>query len=814
MKYQSEFASLNGTNYKVEIDTPTGSGTKTFTLGGSPFVTSMDSDGKTIYSPIKSTGATVEMVTSEMPFDLYSGQSTQIKVTLTNTTANKVEWVGFVTPCAYDMGFDEERETIEIECVDGLAVLKDMPYRSTDKDVDTFLNVVFKCLKRSVCYKNLYVTDNIQMTANGTESVMSKVRISEANFFDSKDSETQPDDSVAWNCYDVLFELMQYMGYTITAVGEDVYILDYDALVKGRTKFFKYSLTGSSIGSPSNVTLSHSHHITGTSYAENGTKVSLDEVFNQVTVVDDFTEIDSLVDGFNSTKNLINITATYDTDLKTWFRTDSRFLESEVFTVKNKAGEDESFFVTLTKADDGKIFFVIGKFYKNPMLTTYHYSHNNGTPKLPESNFEPMMYSKLWGGKGAIDVGYFTQKIDGNKYDTWKNEIKKVTSNWDGQTKEKKLEQFGKLANIANVGSKKLVNYILCLNQDTNHIAHDKVRNYPYFTIKKDVPTIFGGDGGYLVIKGSLIRHYQYNAPFPQNGDCYRHKDTSETSIYANEGYFWARLKWGNYYWKCEGGYTDNGEWVTTPSDFKIFYGDPTRTTKVDDWQDRDVKFYNNCGALWGVDEDGYYIPTPPDGNLTGTVELTVYANKDTKGKWARNNKRDKKNDYRGHPPKVVLFKNLDITVGYSDDAMNDDAASADTYYCADNSTNDNVRAMDEIKMKVCTYDNKTPSYSTVDYLDNAGKSQYLDETYNLATGQHLRQEHHLVYKLVNQYQDPRVVFEANLKNSLNIRPWSVLTDLTLSGRKFIPQTIEIDYKENTATVEMIEKTDKYDATN
>ncbi len=315
MKYQSEFTALNGTNYKVEIDTQSGSGTKTFILGGSPFVTSMDSDGKTIYAPIKSTGATVEMVTSEMPFDLYSGQSTQIKVTLTNTTANKVEWVGFVTPCAYDMGFDEERETIEIECVDGLAVLKDMPYRSTDKDVDTFLNVVFKCLKRSGCYKNLYVTDNIQMTANGTESVMSKVRISEANFFDSKDSETQPDDSVAWNCYDVLFELMQYMGYTITAVGEDVYILDYDALVKGRTKYFKYSLTGSSIGSPSNVTLSHSHHITGTSYAENGTKVSLDEVFNQVTVVDDFTEIDSLVDGFNSTKNLINITATYDTDL-------------------------------------------------------------------------------------------------------------------------------------------------------------------------------------------------------------------------------------------------------------------------------------------------------------------------------------------------------------------------------------------------------------------------------------------------------------------------------------------------------------------
>ena len=815
MKYQSEFTALNGTSYKVEIDTPKGSGTKTFTLGGSPFVTSMDSDGKTIYAPIKSTGATIEMVTDGLPFDLYSGQTTQIKVTLTNTTANKVEWVGFVTPCAYDMGFDEERETIEIECIDGLAALKDMPYRSSNKDVDTFLNVVFKCLNRVGCFKNLYVTDNIQMTANGSESVMSKLRILEANFFDSKDSESQPDDSVAWNCYDVLFEIMQYMGYTITAVGEDVYILDYDALVKGRTKFFKYSLTGSSIGSPSNVTLSHSHHITGTSYAENGTKVSLDEVFNQVTVVDDFTEMDSLIDGFNDSKNLINDTATYDTTLKNWFRNDSRFLESEVFTVKNKAGEDESFFVALVKNWTGRIYFVLGKFYKNPMLTTYHYNFNNNGV-ISESQFSPMMFSKLWNGRGAIDVGYFTQSIEGNQYNEWKRNVNAITSNWDGQTKEKKLEQFGQLAGIAKIENKSLTNYILCLNQDSNHIPHDKVRNYPYFKISKKIPAVFGGLGAYLVLEGTVIRHDEYNTPFPMQA-----KDgvkCTNTSIYRNEGYFWAQIKWGNHYWKCEGDYTDTGEWVNTPAYFKVFYGDPQNDHKVGDWFDKDQSFYNTCAAIWGAKGNGYYIPMPVDENLTGEVELTIYANKDTKGKWDRRGglfgKKDKKNSYNGYPPKVVLYKNIDISVGFTDDALNDDAASADTYYSADNSTVDNVRPMDEIKMKVCTFDEKTPSLSTVDYLDTSGKSQYLDETYNLATGRKLRQEHHLVYKLICQYQDPRVVFEANLKNSLGVRPWSVLTDLTLSGRKFIPQTIERDYKQNTATVQLIEKTDKYDAIN
>jgi succinate dehydrogenase flavin-adding protein (antitoxin of CptAB toxin-antitoxin module) len=218
------------------------------------------------------------------------------------------------------------------------------------------------------------------------------------------------------------------MGYTITSEGEDVYILDYDAMVKGRTKYFRYSLTGSNIGTPTTVTLSSNKHIDGDSHAENGAKITLDEVFNQVTVIDEFYEIDSLVEGLDSSKNYINITATLDNDLKNWFMNNSRFLESEVFTVKNKAGEDESFFVTLTKADDGKIFFVVGKFYKHPMITTKHYNHNSNS-LMDESGFNPMMYSKIWGGKGANVVGYFTKQIDSSKYNQWRVDI---TSNWDG----------------------------------------------------------------------------------------------------------------------------------------------------------------------------------------------------------------------------------------------------------------------------------------------------------------------------------------------------------------------------------------------
>lgn len=806
MRYYSEFKSINDVLYGVEIITNNSTSvTQNFTLGGNPFVTQMDADGKTIYAPIKTTAATIEMIVETMPFDIYTTSHQGTKITLTNKTNNTIEWVGYATPCAYTQGFDRSRETLEIEAVDGIASLKDVPFQTT-LEIDTFINIIFKILKRANCYKYLYVSDNIKLTPTDTTEILSKLRISERNFFDEKEYEGQSDDDVAWSCYDVLYEIMQYMGYTIIAHGQDVYIIDYDAIITSHNNYFRYDISGTNISTSTKIQLSNSYKITGESYAENGSNISLSELFNNVVVVDEFTKIDSLTNGVDNQKNYTNITAPTDATLKQWQNNNSRFLEADVFTVKNKLNEDENFTVLITKGDKGAIYFVICKFYSNPLITTEHYDHYNNSP-IPDAHFNPMMYSRLWDGKGAYLVGYFTKEVESKIYNQWRVNY---PSNWDSLSKDAKLNAYGKLCNMTNIGNKKLTNYILCLNQDSAHIEYDKVKNYPFFQIKKNIPTIFGGDGGYIVLKGTLIRHYMYNCPFPMNGSCYVHKDERATSIYANEGYIWARLKWGNYYWKCEGSYTDRGEWVTTPSYFKIFYGDPTRETRCETWQDTDVKFYNNCGILWGVDgEDGYYIPTPPNGNLTGTIDLVIYANFDSLGRFARNNARDKKNSRNGFKPKVMLYKDLDITAGYSDDALNEEAASSDTVYTNDVSGYNNIQKMKEIKFKICTYDNKTPSYSTVDYLVN-GTSQYLDTTYNQSTNMSLRQEQHFVIKNVSQYEKARVEYECNIKNSIGLKPYSLITDKTLTNYKFIINTMDVDYKYNKINLKITEKNNIY----
>ena len=72
MIYSGYFRDLNDKLYTVKLTTNTGNQTSTVTLGGTPFVTEMDADSKTIYSPVKYQSATVTIITPDYNFDIYS----------------------------------------------------------------------------------------------------------------------------------------------------------------------------------------------------------------------------------------------------------------------------------------------------------------------------------------------------------------------------------------------------------------------------------------------------------------------------------------------------------------------------------------------------------------------------------------------------------------------------------------------------------------------------------------------------------------------------------------------------------------------
>lgn len=76
---------------------------------------------------------------------------------LTDDDSGAVVWSGYATPNLYDMGFVEDREGIEIECIDALSTLQYIKYSTVKKDIVSFLYLIRKLLQACNAYSNFYV---------------------------------------------------------------------------------------------------------------------------------------------------------------------------------------------------------------------------------------------------------------------------------------------------------------------------------------------------------------------------------------------------------------------------------------------------------------------------------------------------------------------------------------------------------------------------------------------------------------------------------------------------------------------------------
>ena len=368
--YIGEFQSINRKDYKIKITTSSGNKNETVLLANPPLqVTGSDNDS--IYTPIKTTGATVSILTRNLPIDLYSGSVLGTKVEVTSGTS--VIWTGYLTPCAYSQNWDKPLEELQLECVDGLSVLKDIPYTSASKEIQNFYQIIFTCLKKANCFKTLYVANTLQLTSSANDSIIEKIRVSEGNFFEEKDYENQPDSEVAWNCYTVLEEICRYLNMSMVAYGNEVYILDYDAIRSGKNSYWKYDISGASIGTKQSVTLSHNYQIKDGSFAETGTKIELSTVYNKIKVKDDFYKIETANEGMDNAKNFTNITAEDDVDLRNALgKTDNGpYVYVDILSPINGVGAVDRLEVITIRTvprDMGWYFWNEYRFFKNPMI--------------------------------------------------------------------------------------------------------------------------------------------------------------------------------------------------------------------------------------------------------------------------------------------------------------------------------------------------------------------------------------------------------------------------------------------------------------
>nr|DAJ20174.1 MAG TPA: hypothetical protein [Siphoviridae sp. ctTYz13] len=785
MIYKGEFRDIKDNLYTVKITTEGTPKVKNITLGGTPFVVNMEGDK--LFKSAKYSGATLAIVSDDYLFDIYSGKNQGTKVELIK--GNQIEWVGYVTPNLYDMGFNKFKELIEIECIDALSTLQYKKYQTPQKNVVSFQYLINKLIKECNAYKGYYFSTNFQIDDTKIDTIIDKLFISEQNFFDKK-KDNESDNDVAWTCQEILEEICQYLNVTAIAYQDYVYFISYEAIKNNNFDFYKYTLDEND--TPIKVNLLHSKLISGGDYSNTDNTLSIDEVFNKISVKDEFYTFDSIIPDFY--ENAFNITSDEDVKIK-----ESNSIRNGMYgeVVKSKIGNGNGsnnnmiVLLDIVENPDGKhntLNVVFSKYFSNPYYKFYKYDieGNDITDKIKTLN-----YSDTKNMHGATIAKFCVKKLDKGsdihkKIDEY---VFKSTKN------EMSLDKWLTLNDFSKVD---FSNYIMLLNPIDNHISNENITNYPYFeTTLSDTSALFGGENSYLLISGNYNYHYFDNDPYPiPDGE----SDISEGRYAMDEGdtYILAKLKWGEYYWSGDVTKGNKG-WLKTETTFKIPYikfdaGKSDR--RADETMFKDIKIINNVNWRIGTNEEGYLINLPSEGVISGLPKLTIFKPFDPNYHSAKSNKN--KGQFYKHC--CVFLKNFIFKAIITDPTFSD---LNETYTIYTNIINDEyVSEFEDVKFKICTNDGKKPNYNSVAKLDN-GKMEFLNQIYNISTRQNLRSEEHYIFKIVNQYKTPSIVLNLNLRNEYKI--YGKYRDTTIKDREFAINSLNIDYKNNATNVNLIE---------
>ena len=341
MIYFAEFNNTENTLYKIEININGGNNTtKEIILAPNNAFTIEYSEGNTIYSPLKLINASTTLITNEYMFNIFSAKAKDVKVTFKNITENKIEFVGYATPCLYSQSFEQEFEEMTLEMIDGISVLNNYNYKtieSENKKIKSLEEIIIHIIKQTECYSTIYINKNLSLLDSIDKSkIIDKLFISEQNFYtDENEGDTYKN---------ILESIMQFLGYTLIPFGDAIYIIDYDYIKNDNTEYKKYStLNNWTTYTTEDITLSHNYLINTDSFKANGGQIDLLPVYNQISIKTSEYKTDSLL---------------------------PQIFNDEILTNISHSSKNWNNYVSVVKGD----YMYLFKYLENPNYKTFHYS--------------------------------------------------------------------------------------------------------------------------------------------------------------------------------------------------------------------------------------------------------------------------------------------------------------------------------------------------------------------------------------------------------------------------------------------------------
>lgn len=748
--------------------------------GDSPVVVSY-SDSKRLWEPIRTSTCTIKVVTSSYLMNLYTGKAQGCQVILKNEDTGNIEWVGYMQPNLYNQGFVECFEEIEFEASDCLSTLQYFnyePHYMNGRMTVTFHDIISDIMEQCGLVNHLYLTEKTYSdTFQSRPLLFRNLYISEENFYSKEDE--------PWKMSEVLEEICKYMGLVCFQYDDSVYFMDYDMFKSTKVLTgYRYdksdrwnSSTYVNISSAPNI-------ITKESYRGTGADISLDDVFNKVSVkatyynfedvLPDLFEDDFLVNRFGE-GSIISISrygGRLNQELlnKTYYRVyDHQDINSLYYLpVKSPSSSHETRVEPTSEDFEDRYFF--RKYVGANIVDIAHlnYSEANGNVGESKEFDRCLMISQLnrpWcGAEGTFHWEEYNLPI---------MEMKNIPVIFIDNTADDTVDRtpvYSGIGSSIGMGS----------TSSTPHNRQVKVPVPNYLVIKAEAVFVSGLNSEYYDGVEKAMDYKKSKGYWEYGGETFDHmRNTPALCFYLEIP---------------QKGWWNGSGWVGYKTHFEV----PLEPFSGDDWWEdiwgTNKNEKNNVETYLFLGTTGYKIPLPKEMTTTQEMYFAIGMPKrfahvsDIGG-----------GDYTGDYGNGYCFiKDLSINITNRNAALYEDE---DVIY--ENIIDEgNVIDGDEIEVKLTSDRYNGFSFSVVS-TKTAEDVNTTDILFYNKNKKLLKPEEAIVERYVSQYSTPSI--RENVTLDMSFKPWEMIVD-SYWDKDFVVIGQEIDYQLCRQTLSLLEK--------
>lgn len=731
----------------------------------SPLTVSIDND-TFIYKPLRLSTGTIHIVGGTELQALFATGWQQYRVTLIDVTAEveRAAWCGFVRPEEYTQDYSGGTLPLDIEVQSAVNVLEQVPYKAASADGKLEFVSLHSLIGRGLAaaagrYGYVYIPHTFAIDGDhyGENALLREdCQISEQNFFDEEDEPMK--------YYEILEQICRFAHWTLCDWMGDVWFVDWDYT----DAYDCYVLTGETLTLNQQNAASRGYRsVQGIGY--HGASHTLDILggYNKARVkTSNYNCGDKVFPGEDFESLSVLLDRTTETTIGTSKPVVAR---GRALFVKPNRWEPHCYVSTGYTEDGIPLSSLIYTRVKGE-TDTYFNDDDDIIHQVKEvdiskyiGNGVSVENSELYAGRGCLFGARLMRWCNWKRNDDGRDSITSYA--YDDVILITKYEKYVQIQHLDEFGEIDIFSYLQYFKPD----EYAGLFNYSGI-----LPLCAYADGAI----GISWQSVPVNIGIPNM--------TGNYSGYARDGF---------YYSAESGGYSNNETY---------FVGDFIRFTLLlrignkywngTEWQEGEATFYVRTEA---VERAGAFVSIYSNKKLdmpyNGLDGYVIPINELLKGELYFSIRDVSRN---------CAIKDLKLEFKTRDDYNNvygADSDNGDRIYS--NVVNEEfVSELDTIEEKISSYNHDGLCFSKVMLADD-----YIEEQlYEGVTHRYVRPEEMLLRRIINQYEKPKVKLSQELRYSPELLPADIITDKTQPGKHFVLTGGEIDFENDTETVQMI----------